>query len=135
MEVLGLHWSADPRRSDVLLLGYPDLGLAPIAAAESSWPDDAAGLHHTYAEDFAHVGATCNGDLRYLLDGRHSQLTAHALAADLDAVLDLTRPADVYTHADFDGHLKDKDPLRFRSEQQLACRRPAHHVDPSAGHG
>jgi LmbE family N-acetylglucosaminyl deacetylase len=104
MEVLGLRWSADPRRSDVLLLGYPDLGLAQIAAAESSWPDDAAGLHHTYAEDFDHVGATCNGDFRYLLDGRHSQLTAHALAADLDAVLDLTRPADVYTHADFDGH-------------------------------
>src|SRR4029077_11633459 len=54
MEVLGLRWSADPKRSDVLLLGYPDLGRAPIAPAESAWPDDAAGLHHTYAEDFDH---------------------------------------------------------------------------------
>jgi LmbE family N-acetylglucosaminyl deacetylase len=104
LQILGVHWSADPRRSDVLLLGYPDLGLTQIAAAESSWPGDAAGLHHTYAEDFDGVGATCNGDLRYLLEGRHAELTAHMLAADLDAVLDLTHPADVYTHADFDGH-------------------------------
>src|SRR5215470_797212 len=52
MEVLGLHWSADPRRSEVLLLGYPDLGLTRIASAESPWSDDAAGLHHTYADDF-----------------------------------------------------------------------------------
>src|SRR5262249_7630062 len=104
MEVLGLRWSADPRRSDVFLLGYPDLGLTQIAAAESAWSDDGAGLHHTYAEDFDGGGATCNGDLRYLLDGRHSELTAHALAADLDAVIDLARPGDVYTHSDFDGH-------------------------------
>ncbi len=124
MEVLGLHWSADPRRSDVLLLGYPDLGLTQIAAAESSWPDDAAGLHHTYAEDFDRVGATCNGDLRYLLDGRHAQLTAHALAADLDAVLDLTRPADVYTHADFDGH-PDHDEVSRQVAAALARSRRA----------
>jgi len=104
MEVLGLRWSADAHRSDVFLLGYPDLGLTPIAAAESPWPDDPVGLHHTYAAHFAGGGATCTGDLRYLLDGRHSELTARALAADLDAVIDLARPADVYTHTDFDGH-------------------------------
>ena len=104
MEVLGLRWSADPHRSDVLLLGYPDLGLTQIAAAESSWDGDGSGLHHTYGEDFDGVAATCNGDLRHLLDGRHAALTARALAADLDAVLDLTRPTDVYTHVDFDGH-------------------------------
>jgi LmbE family N-acetylglucosaminyl deacetylase len=104
MEVLGLRWSADPRRSEVFLLGYPGLGLTQIAAAESSWAGDGSGLHHTYSEDFDGVAATCNGDLRHLLEGRHAELTARALAADLDAVLDLTRPADVYTHVDFDGH-------------------------------
>jgi LmbE family N-acetylglucosaminyl deacetylase len=104
MEVLGLRWSADPRRSDVFLLGYPDLGLTQITATDSSWSGDAAGLRHTYAENFDGGGATCNGDLRYLLDGRHAELTARALAADLDAVIDLVRPADVYTHAEFDGH-------------------------------
>src|SRR5262249_57674419 len=73
MEVLGLRWSADPRRSDVFLLGYPDLGLTQIAAAESAWSDDGAGLHHTYAEDFDGGGATCNGHPRYLLHGRHPE--------------------------------------------------------------
>jgi LmbE family N-acetylglucosaminyl deacetylase len=104
MAVLGLRWSDDPRRSDVLLLGYPDLGLTQIASADSPWNDDPSGLHHTYAEDFDGIGATCNGDLRYLLEGRHAELTARMLAADLDAVLDLTRPSDVYTHVGFDGH-------------------------------
>src|SRR5262245_42512396 len=102
--VLGLHWSADPRQSDVLLLGYPDLGLTQIAAAESSWTHDTAGLHHTYGEDFDGSGATCNGDLHQLLEGRHAELTANMLADDLDAVLALTRPCDVYTHVAFDGH-------------------------------
>jgi len=102
--ILGLHWSADPHQSDVLLLGYPDLGLTQIAAAGSSWTDDASGLHHTYGEDFDGSGETCNGDLHQLLEGRHAELTAHMLATDLDAVLDLTHPADVYTHAGFDGH-------------------------------
>jgi LmbE family N-acetylglucosaminyl deacetylase len=122
MEVLGLRWSADPRRSDVLLLGYPDLELTQIAAAESPWSDDAAGLHHTYAEDLDGVGATCNGDLRYLLDGRHAELTAQALAADLDAVIDLARPADVYTHADFDGH-PDHDEVSRQVAAALARSR------------
>ena len=104
LEVLGLHWSADPHRSDVFLLGYPDLGLTHIAAAGSSWADDPTGLHHTYGEDFDGIGETCNGDLHQLLDGRHAELTARMLATDLDAVLDLTQPADVYTHVGFDGH-------------------------------
>jgi hypothetical protein len=95
LKVLGLHWSAEPRRSDVLLLGYPDLGLTQIAAADSSWTGDATGLHHTYGEDFDGIGVTCNGDLRHLLEGRHAELTAKMLAADLDAVLALTRPSDV----------------------------------------
>jgi LmbE family N-acetylglucosaminyl deacetylase len=125
MEVLGLHWSADPRRSDVLLLGYPDLGLTQIAGAESAWPDDAAGLHHTYAEDFDGVGATCNGELHYLLEGRHAELTARMLAADLDALLDLTRPADVYTHADFDGHPDHREVYRQVAAALARSRRGA----------
>jgi LmbE family N-acetylglucosaminyl deacetylase len=104
MGVLGLRWSADPHHSDVLLLGYPDLGLTPIAAARSSWADDATGLHHTYGEDFDGIAETCDGDLHQLLEGRHAELTARMLATDLDAVLDLTQPADVYTHVGFDGH-------------------------------
>src|SRR5262245_55481242 len=98
MQVLGLRWSADPHRSEVFFLGYPDLGLTDIAAAESTWTEDAAGLHHTYGEDFDGRGETCNGDLHHLLEGRHAELTARMLAADLDAVIDLTRPADLYTH-------------------------------------
>lgn len=125
MEVLGLRWSADPRRSDVFLLGYPDLGLTQIGAAESAWPDDAAGLHHTYAEDFDGVGATCNGDLRYLLEGRHAELRARMLAADLDAVLDLTRPADVYTHAAFDGHSDHGEVFRQVAAALARSRRDA----------
>jgi LmbE family N-acetylglucosaminyl deacetylase len=104
MKVLGLHWSADPHRSDVFFLGYPDLGLTQIATAESAWTGDPSGLHHTYGEDFDGVGETCDGDLHHLLEGRHAELTARMLAADLDAVLDLTRPTDVYTHVGFDGH-------------------------------
>jgi len=104
MDVLGLRWSADPRRSDVFLLGYPELGLTQVAAAESPWTDDATGLHHTYGEDFDGSAQTCDGDLHHLLAGRHAELTGRMLAADLDAVLDLTRPTDVYTHAGFDGH-------------------------------
>src|SRR5262249_60326241 len=111
--------TAAPRTSGVCPLCYPALGLTQIAVAESAWSDDGAGLHHTYAEDFDGGGATCNGDLRYLLDGRHSELTAHALAADLDAVIDLARPADVYTHADFDGH-PDHDEVSHQVAAALA---------------
>jgi LmbE family N-acetylglucosaminyl deacetylase len=104
MQVLGLRWSADPHDTDVFLLGYPNMGLAAIASADSPWMGDSSGLHHTYAEDFDGREATCDGDLRHLLDGRHSELTARALSADLDALLTLTQPTDVYTHAAFDGH-------------------------------
>src|SRR5262249_33680009 len=104
LKILGLRWSADPHQSEVFLLGYPDLGLTQIAAASSSWVDDATGLHHTYGEDFDGIGETCNGDLHQLLEGRPADLTARMLATDVDAVLDLTQPADVYTHVGFDGH-------------------------------
>jgi LmbE family N-acetylglucosaminyl deacetylase len=102
MALLGLTWSADPATSDVLLLGYPNLRLHAVAGATAPITDDASGLHHTYAA--RGDGAACDGDLRYRLDARHGELVAGSLAADLDAVLALVHPTDVYTHVVFDGH-------------------------------
>jgi LmbE family N-acetylglucosaminyl deacetylase len=102
MAVLGLTWSADAATSDVLLLGYPNLRLQAIAGAAEPITTDEAGLHRTYAA--RGDGAACDGDLRFRLDGCHADLDARALAADLDAVLALVRPTDVYTHVGFDGH-------------------------------
>jgi LmbE family N-acetylglucosaminyl deacetylase len=90
------------RTSDVLLLGYPNLRLQAVAAATEPITEDAAGLHRTWAA--RGDGAGCDGDLRFRLDGRHGELDARSLAADLDAVLALARPTDVYTHVVFDGH-------------------------------
>jgi LmbE family N-acetylglucosaminyl deacetylase len=42
--------------------------------------------------------------LRYRLEGRHAPLTGAALAADLDTLIALVRPTDLFTHAGFDGH-------------------------------
>jgi LmbE family N-acetylglucosaminyl deacetylase len=102
MALLGLRWSLDPRESDILFLGYPNNGLETIARCEAPWTGDAAGLHHTYA--LGRSWRRCDGDLRYLLEGRHSRLCAADLAQDLDSLFDLVRPAHVYTHVEFDGH-------------------------------
>lgn len=102
MALLGLAWSADAAASDVLLLGYPNLRLQAIAAAAAPIADDVAGIHHTYAA--RGDGPGCDGDLRFRLDARHGELVATSLAADLDAVVRLVRPTDVYTHVAFDGH-------------------------------
>jgi LmbE family N-acetylglucosaminyl deacetylase len=102
MALLGLRWSPDPAASDVLLLGYPNLHLQAVAAATQSIADDGSGLHRTWAA--RGDGAGCDGDLRFRLDARHGDLDARSLAADLDAVVALARPTDVYTHAVFDGH-------------------------------
>lgn len=105
MRELGLAAGPTPQSSNVFLLGYPNLGLAGIeAATDSPYEGDASGLHHTYAEDGDGNAATCDGDLRQRLDGRHAPLTAAALARDLDALIALAEPTDVYTHAIFDGH-------------------------------
>jgi regulation of enolase protein 1 (concanavalin A-like superfamily)/LmbE family N-acetylglucosaminyl deacetylase len=105
MGMLGLHWSASLMTTDIIYLGYPQLGIRPISESTgSAWEGDSSGLHRTYAEDFDGSNATCNGDFRYLLDGRHSQLKAGALAADFESLLDVTRPSDIYTHAEFDGN-------------------------------
>jgi LmbE family N-acetylglucosaminyl deacetylase len=104
MRVLRLHASDVPSDSDVHLLGYPNTTLAAVAAATRPLVDDPSGLHRTYAEDGDGSEVTCDGDFRHRLEGRHSPLTAQALAADLDALVSLVRPTDVYTHARFDGH-------------------------------
>jgi LmbE family N-acetylglucosaminyl deacetylase len=102
MALLGLRWSADPARSDVVLLGYPNLRLTAIADADEPIATDESGLHRTWAA--RGDGGGCDGDLRHLLDGGHGELTRRSLAADLDALVAGARPSDVYTHAVFDGH-------------------------------
>jgi len=102
MGVLGLRWRPDPAESDILFLGYPDRGLVPIAASQTPWTGDGARLHRTYASADGRLPG--DHDLRHLLDGRHSRLCAEDLARDFDSLLELTEPADVYTHAGFDGH-------------------------------
>jgi LmbE family N-acetylglucosaminyl deacetylase len=102
MKLLGLGFSRDPQVSDVFLLGYPNYGLETIAASIEPWAGDATRLHHTYAAGGS--WRRCDGDLRFLLDGRHARLSASDLARDLDDLLALTRPTDVYTHVEFDGH-------------------------------
>jgi LmbE family N-acetylglucosaminyl deacetylase len=104
MRVLGLAPAATVEASQVFLLGYPNMGLTAIANAEQPYTGDPSGLHRTYAEDDDANGATCNGDLRFRVDGRHAPLTAAAFAADMDTLLALAQPSDVYTHAEFDGH-------------------------------
>jgi LmbE family N-acetylglucosaminyl deacetylase len=104
MGLLGLGWSTDPSSSEVFFLGYPDSGLVTIAAATSPWMGDQSGVHHTYAEDGDGQNATCNGDLHFLLHGNHATLDAADLAADLDALLALAQPTDIYTHSPIEGH-------------------------------
>ena len=102
--LLGLTWTSNLATTQVFFLGYPDAGLQAIAGSSSAYTGDASGLHHTYADDGDGSNATCNGDLHYLATGTHAQLTAANLAGDLDRLLALTHPVDVYTHATFDGH-------------------------------
>ena len=104
MQLLGLTAAARPETSAVFLLGYPNLGLTAIEGAAAPYTGDPSGLHHTYAEDGDGDVATCTGDLRHRLDGRHAPLTGEAFARDLDALIALVRPTEVYTHAVFDGH-------------------------------
>jgi LmbE family N-acetylglucosaminyl deacetylase len=104
MALLDVPWSASIAASRVFFLGYPDAALATIAKASTPWSGDRTGLHRTYAEDGDGANATCDGDFRFLLSGRHSQLSASDLAADVDALLTRVRPTDLYTHAGIDSH-------------------------------
>src|SRR5581483_8355714 len=49
MGVLGLRFSRDPTRSDILLLGYRNNALPQIARSGEPWPGDPTGLRRTYA--------------------------------------------------------------------------------------
>jgi LmbE family N-acetylglucosaminyl deacetylase len=104
MDLLGLDWSADLDETELVYLGYTGMRVTDVAQADTPLTNDITGLHRTYAEDFDNDPATCNGDFRYLLNGQHSNLSAASLAGDLDALMDLVEPSDVYTHAGFDGH-------------------------------
>ncbi len=104
MALLGLRWSCDPRRSDVWLLGYRNGALPAIARSDAPWEGDPTGLRATYAAAGGALGRLLPGDLRYLHDRRHSLLRAPDLAGDLDLVLELAEPTDVFTHVETDGH-------------------------------
>jgi len=102
MSCLGLRWHPDLRRSDLYLLGYRN-GLLQTML-EGGAVDDPTGLGVTYAPTAGRLGRWQRGDLRFRRERRHAPLTASDLAADLDSLLELADPADVYTHAAFDGH-------------------------------
>jgi LmbE family N-acetylglucosaminyl deacetylase len=104
MTVLNVRWAAALPDSNVFFLGYPDAALTSVASSGSPWLGDRTGLHRTYAEDGDGSNVTCNGDFRFLLTGQHSQLSAGALAADLDALITMVDPSDIYTHVGFDSH-------------------------------
>ena len=105
MGLLGLNRTASLLTTDIIFLGYPQNGLEDIAQTNgTSWQGDSTGLHRTYGPDFDASNATCNGDFRYLLSGVHSNLTAEAMAADMESLLAVTNPSDIYAHAGFDGH-------------------------------
>jgi LmbE family N-acetylglucosaminyl deacetylase len=118
MRLLGLRWSRDVQQSDVFFLGYPNNGLELIAGSDEPWRGDGSGLHRTYA--LGRGSRRCDGDLRFLVDGRHSSLRASDLAADVSTLLELTRPSDVYTHVEFDGH---PDHAETRRQLIAALRR------------
>ena len=92
MGELGLRWQPDPRRSDILFLGYPNNGLPSVAASDGPWTGDPTGLHRTYAGDPRRLRRSCRRDLGRLVRGRHSRLCADDLAADLDLLLELAEP-------------------------------------------
>jgi LmbE family N-acetylglucosaminyl deacetylase len=123
MALLGLRFSRDPRSSDVFLLGCPNYDLELIARSETPWEGDRTGLHRTYAADGS--WHRCDGDFSHLLRGRHSRLCAADLARDIDDLLELARPSDVYTHAEFDGH---PDHAEVHRQLVAALRRRARPV-------
>lgn len=102
MALLGLRFTRDPRTSDVFLLGYPNYGLETIVELDEPLVDESSIPHRTYAAGGS--WPTANGDFGHLLRGHHSRLCASDLARDVDDLLELTKPSDVYTHAGFDGH-------------------------------
>ena len=92
--------------TELIYLGYPGGRITDIAQTDTlPITNSQTGIQRTYAEDFDASVATCNGDFRYLLE-RHALASSPrpAMRADLDSLLAVTSPSDIYTHASFDGH-------------------------------
>jgi LmbE family N-acetylglucosaminyl deacetylase/regulation of enolase protein 1 (concanavalin A-like superfamily) len=105
MSVLGLSWSLNLSETELIFLGYPGRRIPDVASSDTvPLTNSQTGVQRTYAEDFDGDPATCNGDFRYRLSGTHSEFTSHAMHADLDSLLAVTAPTDVFTHSTFDGH-------------------------------
>jgi LmbE family N-acetylglucosaminyl deacetylase len=102
MSLLGLRWHSDLGRSDLYLLGYRN-GLLR-AMSEKPGVSDPTGLDVTYAPTGGRLGRWRRGDLRFLRQHRHAPLSTSDLASDLDSLLEIAQPSDIYTHAEFDGH-------------------------------
>jgi len=126
MSLLGLQWSLDPATSDIVFLGYPNGALQTIAASAEPWLGDASQLHRTYAADRGLYRG--EGDFRFRLTGRHSRLCADDLAEDVATLLGLVQPADIYTHAEFDGHPDHAATYRLvqRARTELAVAATVH---------
>ena len=127
LAVLGLRWSLDPTRSDVFFLGYPNWALTAIAGSEAPWHGSPTGLPHTDA--YAGGPRSGRGDFRTVLEGRPSRLCAADLARDLDSLLELSEPTDIYTHAEFDGHPDHAETYRLVAASALRVgARPTLHA-------
>jgi LmbE family N-acetylglucosaminyl deacetylase/regulation of enolase protein 1 (concanavalin A-like superfamily) len=120
MGVLGLTWSSNLSQTELIFLGYPGRRVPDVASAEVPMTNAQTGIQRTYADDFDGNVATCNGDFRWLLSGQHSQFTASAMRADLDSLLAMTAPSDIYTHSSFDGH---PDHAEVAKQLRAAVRR------------
>jgi LmbE family N-acetylglucosaminyl deacetylase/regulation of enolase protein 1 (concanavalin A-like superfamily) len=120
MTVLGLTRTSNLNTTGVIYLGYPGGRITDIAQTDVPISNSSTGIQRTYAEDFDASVATCNGDFRYLLSGTHSQFNAAALQADLNSLMALIAPSDIYTHAFFDGH---PDHAEIGKQMMSAVRR------------
>ena len=113
MGELGLQWSTSLGSTDIFFLGYPDARTTQVANSTTGITADGTGLHTTYARAGDGSSAdSCRGDFGYLLNGQHSTLDRVAFARDMDDLLDLTQPADIYTHATFEGHADHREVAR-----------------------
>jgi LmbE family N-acetylglucosaminyl deacetylase len=122
MALLGLSFSRDPLDSEIFFLGYPNYSLEEIVRSTEPWMDDQTRLHRTYATGGAWW--RCDGDVSYLLRGQHSRLYINDLQRDIDDLLKLTQPSDVYTHVEFDGHPDHAEVYRLVIDALRRRRQP-----------
>ena len=113
MGELGLQWTTNLASTDIFFLGYPDARTTQVANSTTGITTDGTGLHTTYARASDGSSAdTCRGEFGYLLNGQHSTLDRVAFARDMDDLLELTQPADIYTHSTFEGHADHREVAR-----------------------